>query len=210
MTTVLPKHRSAALVLVAVAIAVGGHFAKAGTTAAITPTSISGARLGLGAAAYKRVLGKPYRFEAAKGGDFTLPGFQQPSNYTRIVFPARKMNVYFEGGIDKAIQITTWNKAYRTAEGVGPCSTFAQVKVAYGARLKPNPGNMTHEGVAYSYIVGRSLIFGFDTGHPGVPPSERVSSVSLYDGSRPGWNKPGGPLYFASFVNSPPDQVLCY
>lgn len=166
----------------------------------IKPTSIAGAKLGLGATTYKRLLGKPYRFEAAKGGDFTLPGFQQPSNYTRIVFPKRKINVYFKDGVDKAIQITTWNKAYKTVEGVGPCSTMAELSKAYGARLKPNPGIAFHPNGG---IVGRSLIFVLSN------PYSNVTAVSLYDGSHPGWNKPGHELRFAEFVASPPDQVPC-
>jgi hypothetical protein len=200
-----------AVVAAASAAVIGGSRPVAPDAAvpAITPTSIAGARLGLGAASYKRILGRPYRFEAAKGGDITLPGFQQPSDYTRIVFPRRKVMVYFQGGVDRAIQITTWNSAYRTAAGVGPCAPIARAKAAYGSRLRPNPGNTSHEGVAYSYMLGRSLIFGLDTGHPGAPPASTISAVSLYDGSHAGWNKPGGPLYYASFVNSPPDQIIC-
>src|SRR5229473_1184931 len=84
-----------AMALSVVAVGVIVPAVRAATKPAIMPTSIAGAKLGLGANAYKALLGKPYRFEAAKGGDFKLPGFQQPSNYTRIVFPKRKTDVYF-------------------------------------------------------------------------------------------------------------------
>ena len=172
---------------------------------AITPTSIAGAKLGLGKVAYRKLLGTPVRFQAAGGGAITDPGFQLPQDYTRLVFSNRKMDVYFQGGVDHAIQITTWNKAYRTAEGVGPCSTFARVKAAYGSRLKPDPGNPSG-----SFIVGRSLIFQLDNGAGSVvSDATRVNAVSLYDGTKPGWNKPGGPLYVASFVGDGPDQVSC-
>lgn len=181
-----------AVALSAVAVAVIVPAVGAGTTPAIMPTSIAGAKLGLGANAYKALYGKPYRFEAAKGGDFKLPGFQQPSNYTRIVFPKRKTEVYFKDGIDRAVEITTWNKAYRTAGGVGPCSTFAQLKKAYGSKAKPTPGNF-----GSTYFVGRSLIFELNP-----PADDRVIVVALYDGSRPDWNKPGGALLFASFVGA--------
>jgi len=182
----------------------------AASAPAITLTSIAGAKLGLGKAAYRKLLGTQVRFQAAGGGAITDPGFQLPGNYTRLVFSKRKMDVYFQGGVDHAIQITTWNKAYRTAAGVGPCSTASQLKQAYGARLKPNPGNTDpSSGVVFSYLVGRSLIFELsDEKHPGTP-SSFVTSVALYDGSRPGWNKPSGPLYVASFVASAPDQVSC-
>ena len=86
---------------------------------AIGPHTIAGAKLGKGAAAYKAMLGAKVRLE-------TPPtGFHDPDNYTRLVFPKRKINVYFKDGVDSAIQITTWNKAYKTAAGIGPCSSVA-------------------------------------------------------------------------------------
>ena len=150
----------------------------------------------MGKVAYRKLLGRPARFEAAAGGAINDSGFQLPADYTRLSFTKRRINVYFAGGVDRAIQITTWNKAYRTAEGVGPCSTVAQLQKAYGKRLKPNPGNSN-----LTYIVGRSLIFQ-------VPErASYVSNVSLYDGSGPAWNKPSGPLYFASYVSAANDPV---
>ena len=198
--------------LIGMAITLFAVFAPAGSTARspmITPNAIAGARLGLSANAYKHLLGEPYRFEAAKGGDFTLPGFQQPGDYTRIVFPKRKMDVYFAGGIDRAIQITTWNAAYKTAEGVGPCSSSSRLKAAYGHRVKPNPGNGGRPGDTNpeSWTLGRSLVFFYSSTVNHRAPTSHMTAVSLYDGSEPGWNKPGGPLYVASFVGSPPDQV---
>lgn len=184
---------SAVVVLVAIAVV---PVAWSAAKPAITPSSIAGAKLGLGKAAYKRLLGTPVRFQAAAGGSISDPGFQNPSDYTRLSFTKRKMNVYFQGGVDHAIQITTWNKAYRTVEGVGPCSTIVQLQKAYGSRLKPNPGNDNQ-----TYIVGRSLIFQVAQG------ATRVMNVSLYDGSGPAWNKPSGPLYFASYVSAANDPV---
>ena len=198
---------SAAVVVVAIAIPV----ALAATASSnITPRSIAGARLGLGKAAYKKLLGTPVRYQAAAGGQFTSdPGFQQPADYARLVFAKRKMYVYFQDGTPGAIEIVTWNKAYRTAKGVGPCSTLAQVKKAYGKRLKPNPANTILDGTVFSYLVGRSLIFlFFDTHHPGTPAKD-ATAVALYDGSGPGWLASGSPEHLASFVASADQPETC-
>ena len=203
--------RSVGITAAVLAVAIAIPVALAATTSAnITPTSIVGAKLGLGKAAYKRLLGSRVRFEAAGGGKVNEPGFQDPQNYTRLVFAKRKMDVYFQDGVDHAIEITTWNKAYRTAEGVGPCSTLAQLKAAYGSRLKPHPGSIVLIGQSGAYIVGRSLIFSFSDYPPNLGTySSFVTAVALYDGSKPGWNVPRGPMYFAGFVAGYPDQVTC-
>jgi len=191
-----------------VAIAVSATLA-ASAPPAITPTSIAGAKLGLGKVAYTRILGRPVRYQAAGGGAYQDPGFQLPQDYARLFFPKRKTYVYFQDGIDHALEIVTWNKGYRTAERVGPCSSFAQVKKAYGRRLKPNRANTTLDGTVFSYLVGRSLIFEFSDVYHGGTPAEDVSAVALFDGSGPGGLKPGGPLYLASYVALAPYQVPC-
>ena len=186
--------------------AIGIHAGQAATaSSSITPTSIAGAKLGLGKVAYEKLLGGPARFQAAGGGKVAEPGWQQPGNYTRLAFAKRKLYVFFADGVDHAVEITTWNKAYRTAEGVGPCSTLAQLKAAYGGRLKPDPGG-TVNGTPYSYFVGRSLLFTFD----GAPnPTPTVTSVALYDGSAPDWNRPGGARGVAGFINFSPGSGRC-
>ena len=199
------------LVAAALAAAIAIPVALAATKpAAITPTSIAGAKLGLGKIAYTRLLGRPVRFEAAAGGKVTEPGFQQPANFTRLVFAKREMDVYFQDGVDRATIITTWNKAFRTAGGVGPCSTLAQLEKAYGSRLKPVSDSRLV--VAYSYLVGRSLMFMFADYPPrlGMGPSPFVTAVVLYDGSHPGWNKPGGAAPTAGYIASYGDQVSCH
>ena len=98
---------------------------------------------------------------------------------------------------DVGIIITTWNDAFRTAAGVGPCSTIDELKAAYGSRLRPSKFN-TQEGKVYAYTVGKNLLFAANGAPP--TPSKYVTSVALYDGSAPGANKPHGSLPFAGFV----------
>ena len=129
-----------------------------------------------------------------------MPGFQQPANYTRLVFAKRKIDVYFKDGVDRAIQITTWNKAYRTAEGIGPCSTVAELKKAYGSKLKRSKWS-TQNGQTFVYTMGDLLFAAADVTH--------VTAVGLYDSRAPGANKEGGTLPFAGFVIQAPDQVPC-
>ena len=56
------------------------------------------------------------------------------------------------------MEITTWNKDFRTAAGVGPCSSIADLKSAYGNALSRRRTN-TIDGKVYAYMVGH-LIFG--------------------------------------------------
>jgi hypothetical protein len=180
-------------------MATAGAVVWAAVPPAITATSIAHAKLAQGKTGYTRVLGGHFRFETAGGGS-SPTGFEQPGNYTRLVFPKRKMYVYFKDGVDRAIQITTWNKAYRTAEGVGPCSTVAELKKAYGSRLKPSKWN-TQNGETYVYTMGDLLFAAPDLTH--------VTAVGLYDSKAPRANKSGGALAFAGFVIQAPDQLPC-
>ncbi len=55
----------------------------------------------------------------------------------RLVFAKARTEVYFKEGGTKALGVVTWNKAYRTAAGLGPCSRVADLKAAYARKLKP-------------------------------------------------------------------------
>jgi hypothetical protein len=169
----------------------------AAEAAAITPTSIAGARLGLAESAYAKLVGGQSSREV-------LP----VSGHVKLTFFDRDVAVYFKGLTDTAVQITTWNRAYRTTEGVGPCSTLAQVKKAYGKRLKRSPFN-TVGGQTYAYTVGRSLIFAFN----GLPPhpSKRVTAVALYYGDAPEAGVDGGALSFAGYIAiNETDESSCF
>jgi hypothetical protein len=107
--------------------------------------------------------------------------------------------VYFKGLTDTAVEVTTWNRTFKTAEGVGPCTTVAQLKKAYGSRLRPSPRN-TLGGKVYAYLVGRSLIFATPGPDPIPGPSKYVTAVALYYGNAPAANEQNGALPFAAFI----------
>jgi hypothetical protein len=85
--------------------------------------------------------------------------------------------------------IDAWNKAYRTAAGVGPCTSIARLKAAYGERLKPAKWNTQH-GKVFAYTLGSHLLFAAN----GAPvPARHVTSVVLYSGG-PGQERYAGYL----------------
>jgi hypothetical protein len=168
---------AAAGVVSATTLGVAGAATKPG----ITQTAIAHARLGLSAAAYKHLLGKP---------TFT-DKLSQPDGWTKLLFGRRRLAVYFDS-TRHAVLITTWNPAYKTAARVGPCTTVSRLKAIYGSRLKPSKFN-TQNGIVYAYTVGKNLIFATNG-------EETVHTVGLYDGSDPNVDKPGGSLSYAGFL----------
>ena len=131
----------------------------------ITPTTLAGAKLGDSSAFLQRLWGSPFRQVST----------QTPADYAVLSQSGREVSAYFLGTDDKAVEFTTWNSSARTAEGIGPCSTLAQLRKAYGTRLKPSPNN-THNGVVFGYTVGRHLFFAMG---PGLKP-KLVEAVALY------------------------------
>jgi hypothetical protein len=182
-------------IIVACIAALSLGTAASAAAVAIGPHAIAGAKLGKAATTYKQLFGSPVR------SDTPPNGFTDPDNYTRLVFPKRKVEVYFKDGIDHAVIITTWNKAYRTAAGIGPCSTVAALKQAYGGKLKPSKWSTQH-GKTYVYTMGDQLFAAADLVH--------VTAVGLYDSTAPGANKSGGALPFAGFIIQAPDQTPCF
>jgi serine/threonine-protein kinase len=157
----------------------------------ITQSSIAGARLGLTQAAYKDLYGIGWRADVV-----TEPGFPV------LIFQHRKEAIYFDPDTRRGIIVTTWNRNHRTAEGIGPCSTIADAKSAYGSALRPSRWN-TIEGKVYAYLVGRNLLLAANALPPN--PSTFVTAVALYDGDGPrddggGVDQHGGTLPFAGFI----------
>ena len=79
--------------------------------------------------------------------------------YVRLVSPARKVESYFRTGTPGVAVVATWNRRLRTAEQIGPCSTVAALKRAYGTRLVP----FRQGGRVIAYRLGR-LIFTVEGG----------------------------------------------
>jgi hypothetical protein len=154
----------------------------------ITQESIGGAKLGLSARTYKQLLGKPV---------LRLPLYRpsgQPSGWSRLVFPKRGLSVYFAPKKIRGAVITTWNRSYKTAAGLGPCSTITELKLAYGNQLKPSKFDTIH-GVmyVYAYTLGKNLIFASNN-------QGYVEVVGLYNGSKSNVAKAGSSLSWARYI----------
>jgi hypothetical protein len=181
----------AAAAIVVVAAVVGGGSEAAKAAPAISQAAIGGAHLGPTMAATKRLFGSPWREDVV-----SEPGLPV------LIFHERRLSVYFDRKARRAIIATTWNPRYRTAAGVGPCSTLSDARAAYGNRFQPSPWN-TQEGTVYGYIVKPNLFFSV-AGVPGRL-SNRIGAVALYDGDGPrndgeGVDVEGGTLPFAGYI----------
>jgi hypothetical protein len=91
----------------------------------ITPDYVVGVKLGMTQARATTLLRKPVRIARLEEG------------YLRLVSGAQRVEVYFRKGAIGVVTVTTWNKTLRTDKQIGPCSTIAALKKAYGAKLKP-------------------------------------------------------------------------
>jgi hypothetical protein len=174
--------RSIVLTAFCVFVVAGGVAAAAAPE--LTQGSIHGVRVGLRASSYSTLLGKPSYRDA-------VPDL--PNHWSRLVFGPRGLSVYFEGRRPLAADVATWNRKYKTVAGVGPCSTLSELKLAYGANLKPSKFNTQH-GVVYAYTVGKNLVFSVEN-------HSYVGVVVLYDGSDPRVNKAGGSRSYAGAIS---------
>jgi serine/threonine-protein kinase len=195
-------------VLVAAGVATAGILVmrsdSASASPAITQTSIAGAPLGLRIAGYTKILGPPdLRVDQAK----QVPGFPS-TEYPTLIFLRPKVAVFFpDGWGSKAKIIVTWNQDFKTAAGVGPCSTIERLKAAYGDGVRPDHwGTITKKNGTtdyYMYDVGKNLLFPVsgELSKPHHPvPGKYVHAVGLFDGSVPHADEGHGARPFAGFV----------
>jgi hypothetical protein len=153
-------------------------------TPTITQESIAGAKLGLSARTYEKLIGKHF-YRAPLN---LPPG--QPTGWSRLVFS--RLSVYFPPKKTLAAVIATWDRRYKTAAGLGPCSLIDDLKLTYGNRLKPAKIATKHR-VVYAYTLGKNLLFE-SLNH------SYVEVVALYNGSDPNVGKPGGSLDLAFHI----------
>jgi hypothetical protein len=165
----------AAAVLAAL-FAAHGHSSTLQTKVFITPRGFVNAPLGLESDEYKAIFGVGWREDV-----FVPPQFPV------LYYFDRGIGIYFRRPGGSSIIMTTWNKHYRTAAGVGPCTSIGRLKDVYGNALRPSPDNTFH-GKPYAYVIGH-LVFGAN-GPPGHP-SPTVTAVGVYRGTT---------LGFAAFV----------
>jgi predicted Ser/Thr protein kinase len=179
----------AAVAIAAVAAGIGVGFALEDGGASrhfrpeITRTSIDGVTLRRTAAFYDRKLGG-YQSSVVDPG-FPTHTFEQPG-----------VAVYFPKHSRRAFIITTWNRTFRTAEGIGPCSTLAQMHEIYGRRVVPTYHGTTHDGRHWSWQLGRSLLFM-------TQDQKTISEVVLFEGPpnpSSSAQPPGTHQGFASYV----------
>jgi hypothetical protein len=137
----------------------GVPFASAQKAIDITPDYIVGIELGMPKAKASALLTKPVRFDRLEG------------DYQRLVSGAQKVEVYFRTGEKGVVFVTTWNRALRTDEQIGPCSSVTALKRAYGNRLRP----FRERGKVIAYRLG-NLVFTTEGG-------KRVGVVGLGRGA---------------------------
>jgi hypothetical protein len=152
----------------------------------ITQSEIDGVSLGHRQDYYTQRLGG-YRAQTLAGPGYPSLDFQTPE--IAVYFPAKHKPAHI---------ITTWNKNFRTAAGIGPCSTLTAMKKAYGASVKPTWAGSQH-GKVFSYAVGNNLLFSTDN-------RRTITAVVLYRG-HPRLRHGGVAQQFANYVGA--DETAC-
>ncbi len=120
----------------------------------LNQVAVGGAQLERNLGYYKAVFAGPLREDRLEGG------------LGRLVWPREGVEVYHPWTANRATGIVTWNRRFRTGKGIGPCSTTAALRRAYGTRLAP----FRLAGRVVGYRLGR-LFFATE--------SARVGAVQL-------------------------------
>ena len=77
-----------------------------------------------------------------------------------LTFGQHQVAVYFRAIPSAADIITTWNRHFRTAAGIGPCSTIAEMKQAYGEPCSRHRTESRRTGRRCAqWVVGPNLMF---------------------------------------------------
>ena len=166
------------------------HLAAATTPPRITQTSIDGVPLGRKASYYKHALGG-YKSSLVTPQGFPNLAFEQP-----------EVGVYFSRHARKAFVITTWSRTYRTAAGIGPCSTLARMHQVYGSRAVPAAAGDSPDGkVHWSWQLGRNVLF-LTQDH------KTISTVALFRGNADARAfKAGNPQSWANYLGG--NETAC-
>jgi serine/threonine-protein kinase len=179
----------AGAMLLGAGVTIGGVLATqsdntAATRAAITQESIDGARVGLTEADYQKLFG-------GTGVPVVQPKQRRgaPStNWPTLAFDNQKLWIFFgneNGPTKRATVIVTWNSAFKTARGIGPCSTIADMEKVYGhgTGVEPDSFAVMPSGV-FTYDVGNNLLLSaFGRNVKGAPPSKTITAIGLFDGT---------------------------
>lgn len=126
------------------------------------------------------------------------PSIAVGPNYPTMSFEQPEVAVYFPGRAKPAHIITTWNREFRTSAGIGPCSTLAEMRSAYGKRVSPTLFG-THGKEHFSWQVGRNILFM-------TQDQKTISTVVLYKGVR-SENHNGSPQSFANYIGA--NETAC-
>jgi len=160
----------AAAVVVVGAIAAGSTIALESSSAhvtKITPTAIDGASLGHKTPWYRHLLGPG------------APATDTLSKYAELHFQQPEIATYSPHADKPAVILTTWNRRFRTAAGIGPCSTLAAMRRVYGSRVAPDP-HATHGKTVTAWKLGKNILFE-------TQDQRTISAVVLYRPVHGGW-----------------------
>ena len=155
---------------------------------AVTQHSIAGIPLGKTAAWYKKHIGGAWRDEVLS-----------QSSFPAVVFGGKAMTIVFPKKGAPAHIITTYNAAYRTAEGIGPCSSVADMKRVYGNRVH-GTWSGTQGRKSYSYELGRNILFEDQD-------LKTITAVVLYRGAA--YKRADSPQAWANYIGAIENPPSC-